>query len=113
VWVQVILVKGSPEEGANNASALNSTEGKVHSSHHILVLLVGQRDVAGRKGLGMICVDLEAKLLLSMPPCRERDSDLHQPHTADQVDAIGELGRSECVLAVYRSAGMLLNITDR
>ncbi len=62
--VRVILVKVSPEERADRASALDSAEGEVHSPHHILVLLMGQRDIAMRKGFGMFCVELEAKLLL-------------------------------------------------
>ena len=69
--VYVVLVKCSPEERADNASTLDGTEGEAHNPHHILVPVVGQRDMIVRKGLRVICVELEAELLLSMLYCGE------------------------------------------
>ena len=40
VWIVIVLVKGTPEEGSNHTSTLDGAEGEVHGPDHLLVRLV-------------------------------------------------------------------------
>jgi len=59
--VVVALVNGRPEQRTDSAAALDGVERQAHDADHILVLLVGERNVPVRKGFGIRGVELEAK----------------------------------------------------
>jgi hypothetical protein len=56
VRVVVVLIKRSPEEGPDNAGALDGAKGEVQDAHHVLVALVSQGEVVRREGLWVLCI---------------------------------------------------------
>lgn len=59
VRVVVVLVKGAPKEGTDNAGALDGAEGEVHRPDHLLIGRMGQGDVVGGEGLAVLCILLQ------------------------------------------------------
>jgi len=56
VRVVVVLIKGSPEEGPDDAGAFDGAEGEVQDAHHVLVALMSQGQIVGREGFWVLCV---------------------------------------------------------
>ena len=112
----IVLVKRGPEEGPDNTGAFNGTEGQAESPHHVLIALMGQGDVAGRKSVCMLGFLLKSDTgkSVSLLPGEAADGlldinreDLHQPQAANELDTFLELGRRKGTLRrIHLSAGM-------
>jgi len=68
VRVVVVLVKGTPEEGAHDAGSFDGAEGQLEVANHELIVLVAERDVAWGKGVVLLGVELEAVGQVSLSP---------------------------------------------
>ena len=93
--VVVVLVKGAPEERADDSGGLNPAKGQLEDPHHVLVGVFGEGDDFGRESVVVLGILLDAetkRVSLGSPTLRAQsmnevldESNSHETHAAQEL----------------------------